>query len=114
MNWVITIPKTIDWSEYQRELDAVKDGSQVMNYRVRFFPKEMKEKDRCYIVHDGFVKGWMEIVGLYESDNPWVCTTTGAFWPAGRYIQRSGPFHEVAGPAMTGFRGVRKFPKIDS
>ena len=25
MNWVITIPKTVPWSEYKKELDAVAD-----------------------------------------------------------------------------------------
>lgn len=29
---VITIPKTIKWEEYQKELDAVADWSHVVNY----------------------------------------------------------------------------------
>lgn len=109
MDWVITIPKTVQWSDYQKELQTVSDGDQVMNYRVRFFPKEMKEGDRCYIVHDGRVKGWMSIVGLAEQSLSWRCSTSGATWPAGKYIQRSGPFYPVDGPSMIGFRGVKKF-----
>lgn len=108
-SWVITIPKTVSWDSYQRELDVVKDGSQVMNYRVRGFPNGMKKGDRCYLVHDGAVRGWMAIVGLEEHGSPWRCSTTGQEWPAGKYIQRSGPFHKVDGPKMTGFRGVRKY-----
>lgn len=110
MDWVITIPKTIAWKDYQRELATVADRTQVMNYRVRFIPKDMSEGDRCFIVHDGRVRGWMEIVGLIARAEPWTCTTTGTRWPAGNYIQRSGPFTLVDGPEYTGFRGVRKFP----
>lgn len=107
-DWLITVPKTIVWSDYKKELDAVADGSQVMNYRVRYIPKDMVVGDRCFIVYDGRVRGWMEIVGLQTADKAWQCTTTGDFWPAGKYIQRSGPFNEVDGPEMLGFRGVRK------
>ena len=109
MDWVLTIPKTISWSDYERELATVADGSQVMNYSTRYIPQGMSKGDRCYLVHDGQVRGWMEIVGVEDRKDPWVCTTTGRTWPAGKYIQRSGPFHKVEGPEMTGFRGVRKF-----
>lgn len=109
-DWVVTIPKTIPWKDYQAELAAVADHSQVMNYRTRFFPKGMVAGDRCYLVHDGRVRGWMGIVGLVDAVLPWRCTTTGKTWPAGKYIQRSGPFHKVDGPDMVGFRGVRKYP----
>lgn len=109
MDWLITIPKTTAWKDYRRELATVADRTQVMNYRVRFIPKDMSEGDRCFIVHDGRVRGWMEIVGLEDHTKPWTCTTTGTRWPAGKYIQRSGPFHEVDGPTYTGFRGVRRY-----
>jgi len=108
-SWVLTVPKTTAWSDYQRELAAVADGSVVMNYRVRFFPKGMQAGDRCYVVHDGRVRGWMKVVGLVDAPDEWTCTTTGRRWPPGRYIQRSGPFHAVDGPEMTGFRGVRRY-----
>jgi len=109
MAWLITIPKTTPWAEYQKELAAVADGSQVMNYKTRYIPEKMKKGDRCYLVHDGRVRGWMEIVGLVEREEPWTCTTTGTRWPAGKYIQRAGPFHKVDGPAYTGFRGIREY-----
>ena len=109
MNWVLTIPKSVRWEDYQKELETVADGSSVMNYRTRYFPKGMKAGDRCYLVWDGQVRGWMKIVGLVDANTPWRCTTTGKTWPAGKYIQRSGPFHEVDGPAMVGFRGVRQY-----
>ena len=109
MDWLITIPKTIRWSDYEKELATVSDGSSVMNYKTRYIPKGMASGDRCFIVHDGRVRGWMEVVGIESRDKPWRCTTTGALWPAGQYIQRSGEFHEVDGPEYTGFRGIRKY-----
>lgn len=108
MHWVITIPKSTMWEAYQLELGAAANGA-LLNYRTAHFPKEMKAGDRCYIVHDGRVRGWMKIVGLRTATDPWACSTTGTSWPAGKYIQRTGAFHSVDGPAMRGFRGVRKY-----
>jgi len=108
MDWVVTIPKTTKWSEYLRELDAVKDGSLMMNYKTRYFPKDMTPGDRCFIVWNGRVRGWMSIVNLAELKE-WKCQTTGTTWLAGKYIQRSGPFHCVDGPEMKGFRGIRRY-----
>lgn len=109
MDWVITIPKTVSWKDYEREILDVNDGELVMNYRTRFFPKGMTIGDRCFIVHDGAVRGWMRICGLVDAPRDWTCQTTGNLWPAGRYIQRTGKFHHVDGPSMTGFRGVRSY-----
>lgn len=114
MDWILTVPKTISWSDYERELNTVENGSSVMNYRVRFLPKDMHLGDRCYVVWNGRVRGWMEIVGLLEKPDLWRCTTTGRIWPAGNYIQRSGPFHPVDGPEYPGFRGVRKYTAPES
>ena len=109
MDWVVTVPKTILWENYLKELKTVEDGTQVLNYRVRFFPKEMKVGDRCFIVHDGSVRGWMSIVGLRHLEKPWQCTTTKIMCPSGNYIQRSGKFNEVRNRLMVGFRGLRKY-----
>lgn len=110
-SWVITVPKTRKWSDYLREVAEVEDGRAVMNYRIRGFPKAMRQGDRCYVVHDGQVRGWMTLVGLVEKPKPWRGTTTGQIWKAGRFIQRSGPFHPLkGGPKMTGFRGARTPP----
>jgi hypothetical protein len=107
-DWVITIPKSISWIEYQLELQAAADGA-ILNYHTRYLPKEMKVDDRCFIVWDGYVRGWMKICGLIDKDKPWVCTTTGINWPPGKYIQRTGKFYHINGPEMLGFRGIRKF-----
>jgi len=109
MDWAITIPKTVLWEDYEKELATVADGSSVMNYRVRGFPKDMKIGDRCFLVWNGRVRGWMRITGKVDTPTDWTCSTTGRRWPAGKYVQRSGRFHAVSGPAMVGFRGIRRF-----
>lgn len=101
---IITLPKTISWDDYEKELEAVKDGSQVMNFKVPTMPKVLPG-NRCYIVHDGEVKGWMKIVGT--KTGPFKCTTTGKEWPIGNYIERSGRFNHIAPIEMKGFQGFR-------
>lgn len=108
MNWLITIPKTIQWSEYEKELKEVELEGGTLNYKTRYIPKEMKVGDRMYIVWNGRVRGWMEIVGFGYQDG-FTCSTTGNYWSAGYYIQRSGKFHEIEGEVYQGFRGIRKY-----
>jgi len=111
--WVVTIPKTTPWDEYRRELAAVEaDPHMTLNFRVPHFPREMKVGDRCYVVWNGRIRGWMEIVGLDEFDRGWTCEVTGREWPPGKYIQRKGKFHHLNHqPEMTGFRGVQQLVK---
>lgn len=108
---VITLPSTEQWETYEKEMENVKDYSQVMNFKVPFFPKGVSRGDRCYVVHDGFVKGWMEIVGMEEKE--FTCTTTGRKW-LGKFIMRSGPFHKLDKEIkMRGFQGFRYFSELN-
>ncbi len=114
-NICITLPKTIKWSDYERELEAVKDGSQEMNFKIPTIPKDVHPGDRCYICHDGFVKGWMTITSIGPKKG-FDCTTTGQQWGDGNYVSRSGEFHYLKDPIpMKGFMGYRKFeePKMN-
>lgn len=108
MDWAITIPKDIEWEDYEQELLFVEDWSGVLNYHVSFSPKNIEEGDRCFVVWRGKVRGWMEVVGKEYYPTGFTCETTGKHWPGGHYIQRSGPFHVVNGPEMAGFRGIRR------
>lgn len=106
---MITVPQDIEWEDYHRELDTVKDGSQVMNYRVSNIPKDLKEGDRCFVVWRGQVRGRQYIVGAVKRDK-FNCTTTGKNWDPGNYIQRSGSFRTIeGGPKMKGFQGIRRY-----
>ena len=46
---VITIPSTTNWGEYQKEINAVEDYSQEMNFKVSNFPKNTKIGNKCYL-----------------------------------------------------------------
>jgi hypothetical protein len=107
-DWILTIPKTTSWSDYEKELVAARDWRNVLNYRTARAPKALKPDDRMFVVHDGKVRGWQVVTGVEELTS-FTCETTGAHWPGGTYIQRSGPFHYVDGPAMQGFRGIRRY-----
>jgi hypothetical protein len=112
-DWIITIPKIrTTWEQYERELEAVADRSQVMNYRIGYRPREMEPGDRCFVVHDGRVRGWMEICGVLRKTEDWRCSTTGVTWPAGWYMQRTGTFHHLPADVQEfypGFRGIRRY-----
>lgn len=107
MDWVITIPKTVGWEDYQKELKAVQDYGSKMYYRVQYFPRGMATRDRIFVVWNNRIRGWMRLVGM-EYKRGFVCSVTKRGWPEGNYLVRSGPFHEVDGPEMKGFRGIRK------
>lgn len=116
---LVTLPKTIKWADYERELAVVADRQQIMWFRLPSMPTITINKSRCYILHDGIVKGWMLISEFRKCG--FVCTTTGKKWPHGIYIGRTGEFHSVA-PAkvlsfglgyLRGFQGFRYFDESD-
>lgn len=114
MNIVITISKTIPWEEYEKELKAVEDGTQQMNYRVSAIPKNTKVGERCYLLYDGYIRGWMTITDMGTLKDGFDCTTTQEHWRPGNYICRSGKFHYLKNPVkMRGFRGYRYIDDID-
>lgn len=102
---VVTLPKSVKWSDYEMELQKASEG-QIMNFKVNAFPKT-GIGSRCYILHDGFIKGYMLISGLSEKD--FTCTTTGRNWK-GKFIERTGKFFKLIDPIeMKGFQGFRYF-----
>lgn len=100
----ITLPSSVSWEDYQKEIDLVADGSNVMNFKVNAFTVNSDVGMKCYLCHNGQMMGWMEIVGMVEND--FSCSTTGKKW-SGKFIQRSGPFHKIDPIPMKGFRGFR-------
>jgi len=107
VDWVLTIPKSIPWDEYQKELDACANDSDIeISYRLPYKPKAMP-KERCYVVHDGFIRGYQEIIGVDYLEG-FDCITTGQHWRSGWYIVRGGMFHKTEPVPMKGFRGIRR------
>ena len=104
---IVTLPSRIEWSDYERELRKAANYNYALNFKVHSFPNGIRKGDKCYVVHKGYVIGWMEITGF--SQEPFVCTTTGRKWQ-GKFIQRSGPFHYIQEKIpYKGFQGFRYF-----
>lgn len=105
---IITLPKSVKWEDYLKELKAVEDGKQILNFKVNHLPKT-NVGNRCYLVHNGFIIGWMKIVGL--KNKSFTCGTTGRKWE-GNFIERSGKFNYLNDKIpMKGFQGFRYFKK---
>lgn len=102
MDILITVPKTVDWRVYEQELAIAAEGGTV-SFKVANFPK-CEAGDRCYVVHDGLVKGWMSISALRHND--FKCEVTSQHW-LGKFVERSGAFHKVEPVAHKGFQGFR-------
>lgn len=109
---LITIPKTIKWEDYVKEIEAVRDETMEMNYKVSSKPGRVSAGDRCYICHNGFIKGWMRISSI-EFRQSFDCATTKNHWDAGWYVSRSGEFHPLNPEVpQKGFMGYRYISEI--
>jgi predicted RNA-binding protein with PUA-like domain len=107
-HWIVTLPRTIEWHDYEKELATAMDGETVLNYRTRYIPRDMEVGDRMYITWRNMVQGWMRIVSFGQRQ-AFVCETTGQTWPEGNYIQRSGAFYYIDPTPFKGFRGIRRY-----
>jgi hypothetical protein len=103
MDIIVTLPAKIKWEEYQKELDLVLDGTSIMSFKVPVMPKCIAG-DKCFLVHKGYVVGFMIIVGV--SSKEFSCTVTGKKWK-GIFVERSGPFYPIKPFIMKGFQGFR-------
>lgn len=104
MDIIITLPKHIAWNDYQKELDAVKDGRSSLNFKVSNFPKKLNLMDKCYLCYNNFIVGYMFVTGRVLND--FTCSVTGKKWK-GKFIQRSGEFFKIEPIPMKGFQGFR-------
>jgi hypothetical protein len=101
---LITLPATVEWSDYEKELKVVEDESQVMNFRVPFMPKDTDGITKVYLVYRGNIIGWQKYVG--SCMKAFNCTTTNRDW-SGFFIQRTGPFHRIDPIPYKGFRAFK-------
>lgn len=92
MDIVITIPKTEDFDTWLAECEAVANDEHArLNYYVGhgYLPKQTKPGEKCYVVYDGYVRGYHIIDELCWRDG-FACETTGRYWQEGNYIIRKG------------------------
>lgn len=107
MDIIVTIPKSEDFNEWLKECRAVgRDKNARLNYYIGNSPLPGKTKpgERCYVAHNGFVRGYHIIDELTYREG-FVCETTGREWPAGNYIIRKGKYHHIKPVKMRGFPG---------
>lgn len=104
---IVTLPKTVRWADYEKELDKVKDDIESMFFKVSKFPRLGVGKiGRCYVTHNGMIKGWMAVKGFVH--RKFTCSTTGKKW-SGNFIERSGTFHTITETPYKGFQGWRYY-----
>ena len=109
MNIAITIPKAVDFDTWLKECEDVRKKDMKLNYYLgsRGLPKKAKPGDKCYVIHDSFIRGYHIIEALLENKKNFVCETTEQYWPKGNYIVRKGKFYKIEPIKMKGFQGFR-------
>lgn len=106
MDIIITLPKKIKWKDYKIELKVV-ESSGLINFKVPRFPKNTVVNEKCFLVHDGLIKGYMLIHGFTEKE--FVCSVTEKKW-TGKFIERYGQFYYLDKMIKyKGFQGWRYF-----
>jgi hypothetical protein len=111
MDIVLTWPKRTSYENYVGELKKALNDGKVILFSVSAFPVKAAPGDRCYMVHDGQVRGWSEIVAFHDGDGP-DSVRQGEEWAKGKYIVRSAHWHKLLKPIeMKGFQGFRYAPK---
>lgn len=108
MDIAITWPKSRPLESYLAELKKAADAGLVINFKVPTWPKRIKEGERCYIVYDGFVRGYNNILGVDSKDDV-IDPITGQRMAPGVYVVREPTFYDTGSPhvAIDSFRGYR-------
>jgi hypothetical protein len=119
---IVTWPKQRPLESYLHELREADKYNQDINYRVACLPKWPDaiedhgwigwsygvEHPRCYMVHDGYIRGWCKLRGATWKTNGRVLDpSTGGFMKAGWYIVRDPEWHAIKPVPMQGFQGWR-------
>jgi hypothetical protein len=111
-SWIITIPKSVTLANYQVEIDQADRLGAVLNYRVPHDPG-VKKGDLIWVCYKKRVRGFMKAVGCVHYPHGFTCPFTGIVWPAGWYVQRTGPFIPSSVQYMQSFRGIRRYYGCD-
>jgi hypothetical protein len=108
MDIVVTWPKSRTLDDYVTELAKAKDDGKVINFRVANRPN-VQPGDRCYMVHDGAIRGWTKVLEVRRSRIV-VNVKTGEHMAPGLFIVRDPEWHALDEPIpMKGFQGFRYY-----
>lgn len=111
----VTWPKKRSLEDYLDTLRRAEREGMVINYRVATLPKFdagmliLGRANRCYIVHDGYVRGYNRIIWMGERDDV-IDPVTEEFMAKGLFIQRDPRWCTLRKSVpMAGFQGWRYF-----
>lgn len=104
---ILTWPKSRSLDSYVSELANAERDGMVINFRVPTRPR-VRARDRCFMVHDGAIRGYNDIVGVCERGaREVVDPITGGYWPTGIYVVRHPRWFPIDPRPMRGFQGYR-------
>lgn len=118
MDLLITWPKKRPLASYLDALTKAAAEGKVINFRVAKLPKIgfldwSGRPKRCYVVYDGFVRGYNEILDLTGREHGEVDGFYGEEWGAGNYIVRDPLWHPVEPVPHKGFQSWHYYRHSD-
>lgn len=69
---IVSLPNNKSWLDYLSSFMGLKIDDQKFNIIIRTVPKTSSGK-KCYIIFEGFLRGWMEIYRLKETVDNEIC-----------------------------------------
>lgn len=109
---VITWPKSRPLGQYLMALEEALQRAEVINFRVANKPRV--EPERCYVVYDGAIRGWNEVLGVeWHGEGQVRDPHQGSYWSAGWYIVRDPEWHPLRVELpYRGFQGYRYIERL--
>lgn len=108
---VVTWPKKRSLESYLSELRTAEAQGKVIHFRVPSYPT-IPYGGRCYMVHDGFVRGYLITLG-FSNGTGVIDPITGEIWPFGKYVVRNPHWNPVDPVPMKGFQGWRYYDETN-
>ena len=69
---LVSLPRNRNWLEYLSQFMELKSSGNSFNIILRTLPKTAPGK-KCFIIFDGFLRGWMEITKIKETVDNEIC-----------------------------------------
>lgn len=90
---IVSLPKSKSWFEYLAHFLELKSSNGFLEVIVPSIPKTVNG-NKCYIIYDGFLKGWMKVNRVKETENNDICVELSPFL---NQTSNNIPMHEIEG-----------------
>lgn len=90
---IVSLPKSKSWFEYLAHFLELKSSNGFVEVIVPSIPKTTRG-NKCYIVYEGFLKGWMEINKVRETVDNEICIDLSPYL---NHTSNNIPMHEIDG-----------------